>query len=183
MISLRVIIPLQVLVLRVIFSENRFPPRIKSGAGFFGEHALISRAHSAPALERRPEAAVEPEAIDRRGRGERPDAVEADPGPLEAALLKHPSRGRVAHARTAGEAIAAEVAEGMINHAARRLGGVAPAPERNAEPIADLGLFAVTPGDPAGAEHVSAAGDQECVLAAGRVRGGDEAFGVGEAIG
>jgi hypothetical protein len=22
--------------LRVIFSENRFPPRIKSGAGFFG---------------------------------------------------------------------------------------------------------------------------------------------------
>jgi len=36
MISLRVIIPLQVLLLRVIFSENRFPPRIKSGAGFFG---------------------------------------------------------------------------------------------------------------------------------------------------
>jgi hypothetical protein len=25
-----------VFVLRVIFSENRFPPRIKSGAGFFG---------------------------------------------------------------------------------------------------------------------------------------------------
>jgi len=35
MISLRVIIPLQVFVLRVILSENRFPPRIKS-AGFFG---------------------------------------------------------------------------------------------------------------------------------------------------
>jgi len=27
--------PLQVLLLRAIFSENRFPPRIKSGAGFF----------------------------------------------------------------------------------------------------------------------------------------------------
>jgi hypothetical protein len=25
-----------VFALRVIFSENRFPPRIKSGAGFFG---------------------------------------------------------------------------------------------------------------------------------------------------
>jgi len=36
MISLRVIIPLQVLVLRVTFFENRFPPRIKSGTGFFG---------------------------------------------------------------------------------------------------------------------------------------------------
>jgi hypothetical protein len=36
MISLRVIIPLQVFGLRVIFSKNRFPPRIKSGAGFFG---------------------------------------------------------------------------------------------------------------------------------------------------
>jgi len=36
MISLRVTIPLYVLVLRVISSENRFPTRIKSGAGFFG---------------------------------------------------------------------------------------------------------------------------------------------------
>jgi len=27
---------LQLLDLRMIFSENRFPPRIKSGAGFFG---------------------------------------------------------------------------------------------------------------------------------------------------
>ncbi len=33
---LRIAIPLQLVVLRVIFSENRFPPRIKSGAGFFG---------------------------------------------------------------------------------------------------------------------------------------------------
>src|SRR5262245_61190271 len=36
MIFLCVIIPLEVVVLRVILSENRFPPRIKSGAGFFG---------------------------------------------------------------------------------------------------------------------------------------------------
>jgi hypothetical protein len=36
MISLRVIVPLQVFVLRVTFSENRFPPGIRSGAGFFG---------------------------------------------------------------------------------------------------------------------------------------------------
>src|SRR5262245_23545890 len=152
------------------------------GAGMVCSRSLIPRAHSAPALERGPEAAVEAEAIDRRGRGQRSDAVEPDAGPLEAALLQHPARGRVAHARAPGEAIVAEVAEGVIDHAARRLGGVAPAPERDAEPIADLGFFAVTSGDPAGAEHRRAAGDQECALAVIRVRGGDEAFGVGEAI-
>src|SRR5262245_43992430 len=117
----------------------------------FRDHALIPGAHLAPALERRPEAAVEPEAIDRCGRGQRTDPVEPNPGPLEAALLQHPARGRIAHARAASQAIAAEVAEGMIDHAARRLGGVAPAPERDAQPVTDLGLFAVAPGDPAGA--------------------------------
>jgi hypothetical protein len=32
---LRIVIPLQLFSWRVIFSENRFPPRIKCGAGFF----------------------------------------------------------------------------------------------------------------------------------------------------
>src|SRR5262245_31215139 len=158
-------------------------PRMLKGAGMVCSRSLIPRAHSAPALKRRPEAAVEPEAIDRRRRGQRSDAVEPDPGPLEAALLQHAAGGRVAHPRAAGEAIVAEVAEGIIDHAARRLGGVAPAPEHDAEPITDLGLFAVTLGEPAGAEHRRAAGDQECALAVIRVRGGDEAFGIGEAIG
>src|SRR5262245_31657030 len=71
----------------------------------------------------------------------------------------------------------------MVDHAARRLGGVAPAPERDAEPVTDLGFFAVAPGDSAGAEHHRIASDQECALAVGRVRGGDEALGVGEAVG
>src|SRR5262245_60485380 len=60
----------------------------------FRDHALTPRAHFAPTLERRPEAAVETEAIDWCGRGQRADPIEPDPGPLEAALLQHPARGR-----------------------------------------------------------------------------------------
>jgi len=33
---LRIVIPLQSICWSMIFSENRFPPPIKSGAGFFG---------------------------------------------------------------------------------------------------------------------------------------------------
>ena len=32
----RIVIPLQLLVLRMLFSEDRYPPRLKFGAGFFG---------------------------------------------------------------------------------------------------------------------------------------------------
>jgi len=33
---LRIVIPLQLICWSMISSENRYPPRIKSGAGFFG---------------------------------------------------------------------------------------------------------------------------------------------------
>jgi hypothetical protein len=49
--------------------------------------ALRHALHRAPALERSPDAALQPEAIDRRRRAERADAAEAHAGPLEAALL------------------------------------------------------------------------------------------------
>ena len=54
---------------------------------------------AAPGLERGPDAALEPEAVDRRRGVDRGDTVEADAGPLEAALLQHPARGRVGDAR------------------------------------------------------------------------------------
>src|SRR5512141_2763564 len=52
----------------------------------------------APSLERRPDAALEPEAVDRRRRVDGADAGEADAGPLEAALLQHTARGGVGDA-------------------------------------------------------------------------------------
>jgi hypothetical protein len=33
---LRIVLPLQLYSWSMIFSENRYPPRIASGAGFFG---------------------------------------------------------------------------------------------------------------------------------------------------
>ena len=57
-------------------------------------HAL----HPPPALERCPDAALQPEAVDRRRGIDGADAVKADAGPLEAALLQHPARGRVGDA-------------------------------------------------------------------------------------
>ena len=64
--------------------------------------------------------------------------VSADAGPLEAAFLQHPARGRVGHARAGLQRLVAEIAEGMVDHGARRFGGVALAPIRHAEPVADL---------------------------------------------
>src|SRR5205823_11607263 len=104
-------------------------------------------ANFAPAPQRGPQAAVEAEAIDRGGRGDRADAVEPDAGPLEAALLQDAARGRVAHARAGDQDVTAEVAEGMVDQCARRFGGIAVPPERDAEPIADLGLLAVATAD------------------------------------
>src|SRR5262245_20492461 len=50
-------------------------------------HALAAP----PAFERGPDAAVEPEPVDRCRTRQRPDAVETYPGPLETAFLQHPA--------------------------------------------------------------------------------------------
>src|SRR5712691_6817897 len=104
-----------------------------------------------------PQAAGEPEAVARRRRSQRADAVEPDPRPLEPALLQHPARGRVAHARARDQRVVPEVDEGVVDQRARGLGGVAVAPERDAKPIADLRCRAVELGDPAAAEHTAVA--------------------------
>jgi hypothetical protein len=94
------------------------------------------------------------ETIDRRGRGERADAIETDARPLEAAFFQHPARSRVAHACAARHRVVAEIAKGVIDHGAHGFGGVALAPEWNAEPIADLRRFLAEARDPATADAV-----------------------------
>src|SRR5690349_13477613 len=68
-------------------------------------HAL----HVAPASQRDPQAAVEPEFVDRRGGPDRLDAIESDARPLEAALLQDPARRRIGDARAGRERVVAEL--------------------------------------------------------------------------
>src|SRR5262249_8624739 len=158
------------------YRETAFPVR-------YSPNTLNLFRCLAPIPWRGPPATVEAEAVDRRRGGERAEAIEADAGPLEAALLQHPARGRIAHPRAGDEHVAAEIAEGMIDDRARGLGGVALAPVAHAEPIAEFGLGPVALVDPAGADDpATLRGDQEYGLAAG-VGGGNEGPGVRQRIG
>src|SRR6267142_4581763 len=94
--------------------------------------------HFPPALERGPDAALEPEAIDRRRRMNRADAAKADAGPLESAFLQHAPRRRIGDARRRLQRLVADIAERMVDQRAHRLGGVAFALMGLAEPAADL---------------------------------------------
>src|ERR1700737_4817764 len=103
---------------------------------------LLSRAlapwRTAPVLQRRPDAAREAEAIDRRRRAQRLEAMQLDAAPLEAALLQNVARGRVGGARARDQLLGIERLEGEIDHRAGRFGGKALAPILHAEPIAEL---------------------------------------------
>src|SRR5262249_40275281 len=83
---------------------------------------------------------------------DRTNAVQSDTAPLEAALLQHAPRCGIADARTGLQLLAAEHAEGMIDHGTCGLGGVATAPEFGAEPVADLSTLSVARLDAAGAD-------------------------------
>src|SRR5262245_1565582 len=146
-----------------------------------GENALALLR--CPALQRYPEAAVEPEAVARRRGGEGADPQKAHAGPLETAFLQHPARRRIAHPRACQQRVIAELAEGMVDQDASRLGGVASAPERNAEPIADLRRVAVELGDAAGADDASAGrADHEGNFVVDAVGGRKEGLRIGEPI-
>src|ERR1043165_8289433 len=101
---------------------------------------LLQRAalHRTPTLQRGPDAALEPEAIDRYRRPERADAAQADAGPLEAALLQHAARVRIGDAHRGLQRLWAEMGEGVIDQRAPPPGGVALAPVARAEPVADV---------------------------------------------
>src|SRR5580700_2218982 len=100
---------------------------------------LTSRASLAPSLQRRPQAAVEPKAIDRRRRVDGADARQPHAGPLEAAFLQHPARGRIVDAGAGYERVMLEVAESVVDQGAHRFGGKTAAPIGHAEPVAELG--------------------------------------------
>ena len=69
----------------------------------------------------RPQPAIEAEAVAWRGRGKGANAIEADAGPLEAALLQHPARGGIAHPRARQQGVVSELAECMVDQGARAI--------------------------------------------------------------
>src|SRR5712692_490259 len=91
--------------------------------------------HFSPALERRPDAALEPEAVDRRGGVNRADAAQTDAGPLESAFLQHAPRRWIGHARRRLQRVVLEIAERMVDERVHRFGRIAFAPMGPAEPV------------------------------------------------
>src|SRR5262249_32727848 len=138
--------------------------------------------HLSPAFQRGPDAALEPEAIDRRGGVDRADAAQADTGPLEAALLQHVARRRIGDARGRVQFVVLEIAERMVDQRAHRLGRVAFAPERLAEPVAERGR-AVAKLDAAGADQrVVRQRDDVLLLVRAFVRPADPVLRVAELV-
>src|SRR5712691_7315344 len=162
------------------------------GGGVRSELRVLNLRHAAgaaPALERGPDRALEPEAVDRRRAFQRADAVEPDPGPLEAAFLQHPPRGRIGDAGTGLQRLELEIGEGVVDQRAHRLGGEAAAPVRHAEPAAELRHQArsartLAQLEPARAdERALGERDHERRLAVRPVGRGQERFGIRERIG
>src|SRR5215471_13943254 len=88
---------------------------------------------------------LQPKPVDRNRGGDRADAAQTDAGPLETTFLQYAARGWVADARTRGEDLVTEVAECVIDQATRSLRRIAKAPERPADPIAQLRLLPAVP--------------------------------------
>src|SRR5262245_38150964 len=136
-----------------------------------------------PALERGPDVAVEPEAVDRDRARQGADAAQAGAGPLEAALLEDAARARIGDARARRQRLVVEVGEGIVDDGAHCLGGVALAPMWDAEPVAELGRLPLDEREAAGT-HDRAVGErnQKRDLAARPVDLVDEILRVGKPV-
>src|SRR5580704_15176055 len=141
-----------------------------------------ARLASPPRLQRRPQAAIQPKAVDWRRRVDGADARQPHAGPLEAAFLQHPARGRIVDARAGYQRFMLEVAERVVDQGARGFGGKTAAPIGHAEPVAELGPV-FTQVDAAHADRPAVERDGEACLALALVDGGDELLGVLDRVG
>src|SRR5262245_2164688 len=137
-----------------------------------------------PSLERGPQPAVEPEAIDRRRGGDGADASQHYAAPLEAALLEHAARGRVRDACVGLESVETQIAKGVIDQRARGFGGEALAPIGHAQPVADLGGVVPVALEAAAAdERAVGERDGKRDFAGARFNTAQEILGIGERVG
>src|SRR5580658_5471944 len=152
--------------------------RVQGKSGARSRHAV----HPPPRPQRRPQAAIEPKAIDRRRGVDGADARQPHAGPLEAAFLQHPARGRIVNARAGYQRVMLEIAERVVDQSARGFGGKAAAPIGHAEPVTQLGSV-FTQLDAADADRRAVVRDGEARFAFALVGGGDELLGVFDGVG
>src|SRR5580692_6971872 len=161
---------------RALVAQFKFPSRsvtAKTASTSTSNHAT----DVPPRLQRRPQAAIEPKAVDRRRRVDGADARQPHAGPLEAAFLQHPARGRIVDARAGYQRFMLEVAERVVDQGARGFGGKTAAPIGHAEPVAELGpVFAQV--DAADADRRAVERNDKTRFALALVDSSDELLGV-----
>src|SRR3954453_17139794 len=116
---------------------------------------------AAPLFERRPDAARQTEAIDRRRRSQRQEPVQFDAAPLETALLQDVPGGRVGDPRPCYHLLDVEFVESEVEHRARGFGAVTLAPVSKAQPIAEFRRLRLAPVYPGHADRRTIFFDQE----------------------
>src|SRR5713226_65674 len=139
-------------------------PRFRGNDDLLLSRALAPR-RTAPVFQRRPDAAREAEAIDRRRGAQRLEAMQLDAAPLEAAFLQDVARGRIGDPRAGDQVLDIELLEGEIDHRARRLGAKTLAPMFDAEPVAEFRPVGLAPVDADHADRRVIVLDQEHGLA------------------
>src|SRR5882757_2661576 len=121
----------------------------------------LSPRRIAPALQRRPNAARQAEAVDRRRGSQRFEAVQLDTAPLEAAFLQNVARRRIGDPGARDQVLDIELLEREIDHRARSLGSKPLAPVLEAEPIAEFRRLRLAPVDADHADRRVIVFDQE----------------------
>src|SRR5262249_29394593 len=137
----------------------------------FAALSALPPYRTAPILQRGPDAARQPEFIDRGRATERLEAVQFDAAPLEAALLEDVARCGVGHARPGKQLLAAELVEEIVDRRACGLGAEALAPMLDAKPVAEFGRIGLDHVDADHADRRKILLDQERELA--RLGGGE----------
>src|ERR1700720_1242513 len=121
-------------------------------------------ADSTPGLERQPQAAIEPKAVDRCRGMNGADAREAHASPLERALLQHAARRGIADTRPGLQSLMPKVAKRVIDDGSRGSFHQARPPVARPKPIAELGAV-VARIDAAGADQRAVQHDDEASFA------------------
>src|SRR5260370_42084421 len=146
--------------------DRDYGARPSRGRHLFLWHELpLSPRRTAPVLQRGPDAAREPEAIDRGRRSQRLEAVQLDAVPLEAAFLQNVARRRIGDTGARDQVVAIEFLEKEIDHGACGLGAKPLSPIVGPEPIAEFRRIRVATVDADHADRHMIVFDQEYRLA------------------
>src|SRR3984893_10956541 len=108
---------------------------------------------TAPVFQRRPHTARKPEAVDRRRRAQRLEAMQFDAAPLEAAFLQNVARRRIGDPGAGDQLLDIEFLEGEIARRPRRFGAKPLAPIFYSESVAKLRRVRFAPVDAAHADR------------------------------